>query len=53
MITSPQALASGTDMTFRPAFFAFCTEALVGCRPTTTSTPLSFRFRACAWPCEP
>ena len=28
-------------------------ERLVAGRPTRTLTPLSFRFSACAWPCDP
>ena len=32
---------------------AFATDLLLAGRPTRTSTPLSFRFSACAWPCEP
>ncbi len=40
----------------RPVSLAFFTLASDGPplrTPTVTFTPESFRFRACAWPCEP
>ena len=45
--------ASATSLTVRPAFSALLHEAPPLRRPTVTFTPLSFRFSACAWPCEP
>ena len=45
--------ASATSVTVSPAFFALSQEAPPLRRPTVTLTPESFRFCACAWPCEP
>src|SRR5205085_1920736 len=45
--------ASATGSTSRPSWRASSAEEDSGRRPTTTSTPESFRFRAWAWPCEP
>ena len=45
--------ASATVSTLSPAARAFSADLLDAGRPTTTSTPLSCRFSACAWPCEP
>jgi hypothetical protein len=51
--TSPRLAASPTDTTSSPSPSAFATDAESGRSPTTTDTPESFRFRACACPCEP
>ena len=51
--TSPSLAASAIDVTRRPSAFAFSTEDESSRRPTTTSTPESFRFSAWAWPWEP
>ena len=53
MITSAHFEASATDSTRSPAAFALSADLLPGCSPTATSTPLSWRFSACACPCEP
>ena len=42
-----------TSATRSPAFSTLAQEAPPRRRPTVTFTPLSFRFCACAWPCEP
>ncbi len=53
MTTSAPLTASATSLTCRPAFSALLHDAPPLRRPTVTFTPLSFRFSACAWPCEP
>ena len=53
MTTSPSEAASATEVTRRPSPFAFSTDDESSRSPTTTSTPESFRFSACAWPWEP
>jgi hypothetical protein len=53
MIRSASAVASATDSTRSPADSALATEEDPSRRPTRTSTPDSFRFRAWAWPCDP
>ena len=53
MITSAQAVASAIDITVRPSASALAFDDDPSRRPTTTSTPDSFRFSAWAWPCEP
>jgi hypothetical protein len=45
--------ASATSATLRLAFSALIQEAPPLRKPTVTRTPLSERFCACAWPCEP
>jgi hypothetical protein len=51
--TSADFTASATAATFSPAFSTLAQEAPPRRRPTVTLTPLSFKFCACAWPCEP
>ena len=53
MITSAHCAASATESTSSPEAFAFSAPFEPARRPTFTSTPLSFRLSACAWPCEP
>ena len=53
MTTSADFTASATSATFRPAFSTLGQDAPPLRRPTTTLTPLSLRFWAWAWPCEP
>jgi hypothetical protein len=53
MTTSAFLTASPTSATFSLAFSAFAHEAPPLRRPTVTRTPLSDKFWACAWPCEP
>ena len=50
---SAPATASATSATLRPAFFALSHDAPPLRSPTVTLMPESFRFCACAWPCEP
>src|SRR5579871_6045293 len=45
--------ASAVDITLSPAASAFAHDLLPGYRPTTTSTPESRRFKACACPWLP
>ncbi len=47
----PQVVAAMHD--FQEASSALATEPDPSRRPTTTSTPESRKFSACAWPCEP
>ena len=51
--TSAACTASAMVRTLSPASSAFGALDEPSRRPTTTSTPESFRFSACAWPCEP
>ena len=53
MMTSAQAAASGPETTVKPSASAFAFDRLPSCNATCTWTPLSFRFKACACPCEP
>src|SRR5690625_1647745 len=46
MTISPLAAASAVSSTSSPSFFASSHDELSFLRPTTTSTPLSFRFSA-------
>jgi hypothetical protein len=50
---SASAAAWSIDTTGRPAVSAFSFDDEPSRRPTRTSTPESFRLRACAWPCDP
>jgi hypothetical protein len=50
---SAQAAASAGVVTRKPSARAFARERLAAGSPTTTSTPLSRRFSAWAWPCDP
>ena len=45
--------ASATSRTVSPSAWAFARERLLPGRPTSTSTPLSRRFSAWAWPWLP
>ncbi len=51
--TSAHLVTSGTVSTVSPAAVALLRDLLVSGSPTRTSTPLSFRFREWAWPCDP
>ena len=51
--TSAHFAASAGVVTVRPWPSALLFDLLVSDRPTCTFTPLSFRFSACAWPCDP
>jgi len=51
--TSAAFTASATSATLRPAFSTLGQLAPPLRRPTMTLQPLSFRFCAWAWPCEP
>ncbi|CPU64570.1 Uncharacterised protein [Mycobacteroides abscessus] len=53
MIRSAHAAASATDLTSKPSSWAFATDLEPSRRATTTSTPESRRFWACAWPWLP
>ncbi len=53
MTTSARFAASSTGRTVSPSAFAFAADFDVAWRPTTTETPLSRRFRACACPWLP
>jgi hypothetical protein len=54
IIRSAHLAASATDMTFRPSASTFFAVAEPAFRPTAISlAPESFRFSACARPCEP
>ena len=53
MMTSAHPAASATVFTARPVAAAFARDLLSALSPTATSTPLSLRFSAWAWPCEP
>jgi len=53
MITSAHFAASAIDFTLSPASFALAIDDEPSRRPTTTSTPDSFRFSAWAWPWLP
>ena len=53
MITSASAAASFGVFTLSPSACAFARERLLAGSPTITSTPLSFRLSACAWPWLP
>ena len=53
IITSAALAASAVVMTLSPAASALAHDLLPGYRPTTTSTPESRRFSACAWPWLP
>ena len=53
MMTSASADASATESTRSPASSAFCLDDEPSRSPTRTSTPLSDRLRAWAWPWEP
>jgi hypothetical protein len=53
MMMSAFFAASATVITSRPAARAEAALAESSRSPTTTFMPLSFRFIACAWPCEP
>ena len=50
---SASRTASPVGNTRSPAASALAFDFEPSRRPTTTSTPESFRFSACAWPCEP
>ena len=53
-VSPPGARAASAGVcTVNPSFWALAMEALPGCNPTRTDTPLSRRFSACAWPCDP
>ena len=52
-MTSASLLASATERTVSPSASAFAFDLLPSWRPTTTFTPLSFRFSACACPWLP
>jgi ferredoxin-nitrite reductase len=52
-ITSAHLAASATGTAARPAASALALAGLPARTPTFTVTPLSFRLRACACPCEP
>src|SRR5437762_222317 len=51
--TSAHFAASAGVVTVSPWPSALPFDLLVSDRPTCTFTPLSFRFSACAWPCDP
>src|SRR5664279_2247761 len=53
MMTSARFTASSTLSTVSPSAFAFAADLDVACNPTTTETPLSRRFSACACPWLP
>ncbi len=53
MMTLAHLAAAAMSITLRPAASALAADLLPSRRPTTTCTPDSFRFSACAWPCEP
>ena len=50
---SASAAASAGVFTVRPSFCALARERLPAGSPTTTSTPLSLRLSAWAWPWLP
>src|SRR5450759_3971074 len=53
MTMSARFAASSTLSTVTPSAFAFAADFDVACSPTTTDTPLSRRFSACACPWLP
>ena len=52
-MTSDSFATSAADVTRSPSASAFSLLLLAAWRPTTTSTPLSRRLRAWAWPWLP
>src|ERR1035441_3259129 len=53
MTMSARLAGSSAPRSVSPSAFAFAADFDVACRPTTTLTPLSRRFSACACPWLP